>query len=136
MVCFILSKLYLIFLLRSNRMDINGKIVAITKDQNNKAVETQFGNKSILNQKPTKILFSKDMLGKNNKPPISPTTVDTTVFVSSISFLTFHKNWNYCCTHTNLQVKTYTKHLNLWMLHKKLIQTTTPKLFLKDLHKI
>ena len=60
--------------------------MAIKKDQNNKELDTIVGNKSNGNNVPTKILFEKSGLGKNNRPKNKPKNIDIIAFFSSNFF--------------------------------------------------
>ena len=62
---------------------IAGPTVASKKDQNSKEVDTICGNKSIGNNKPTKILCEKSVLGNNNRPKNRPKNMDIIAFFSS-----------------------------------------------------
>ena len=53
-----------------------GTKVAIIKDQNKRLIEMNFGNNSIGNKKPTKMLFEKSGAGNKRNPPINPTIID------------------------------------------------------------
>ena len=60
-----------------------GTIVASKKDQNNKELDTIWGNKPKGNNVPTKMLFEKSGFGKSKSPNDKPIITD---IIRSLSF--------------------------------------------------
>ena len=56
--------------------------MAIKKDQNNKELDTIFGNKSYGSNIPTKILLEKSGLGKSNRAKNKPINIDNIASIS------------------------------------------------------